>query len=116
MPATRKRAIALLTMAVGLGIVIPAGVALYRPLQEQYWIWQLENGSNVERIAALERLAERRPLRAIPALVEAADRALSTSPHSWVITEWSSELVPKSYLLDSTRPEFRPENLGTPRH
>ncbi len=32
MPATRKKAIALLTTAAGLGILLVAGVMLYRPL------------------------------------------------------------------------------------
>ncbi len=38
MPPTRKNAIALLTTAVGLGIVLVAGVMLYRPLEERYWL------------------------------------------------------------------------------
>ncbi len=38
MPATKKKAIALLTTAAGLGILLVAGVVLYRPVEERYWL------------------------------------------------------------------------------
>ncbi len=42
MPATRKKAIALLTTAAGLGILLVAGVVLYRPLEERYWAFSTD--------------------------------------------------------------------------
>ncbi len=56
MAPTRKRAIALLTTAAGLGILLVAGVVLYRPMQERYWIWKLESGTKDKCRVAAERL------------------------------------------------------------
>ena len=44
MATTKKKAIALVTTAVGLGIVLVASVMLYRPLEERYWLWKLREG------------------------------------------------------------------------
>ncbi len=40
MAATPRKAIALLTTAAGLGALLVAGVVLYRPLEERYWLWK----------------------------------------------------------------------------
>ncbi len=58
MPPTKKKAIALLTTAVGLGILLVAGVMLYRPLEERYWLWKLREGEESEKERAADRLAE----------------------------------------------------------
>ncbi len=74
MPPTRKKAIALLTTAAGLGIRLVAGVVLYRPLEERYWLWKLREGEESEKERAADRLAELGVEEAIPILVQALPR------------------------------------------
>ena len=76
MAATKKKAIALLTTAAGLGILLVAGVVLYRPLEEQYWLWKLREGDESEKEEAADRLAELEVEEAIPILVDLIPRQL----------------------------------------
>ena len=70
MAATKKKAIALLTTAVGLGIVLVAGIVLYRPLEERYWLWKLREGDEGEKERAADRLAELGVEEAVPILID----------------------------------------------
>ncbi len=69
MPPTKKRAIALLTSAAGLGVLLVAGVVLYRPLEERYWLWKLREGDEAEKERAADRLAELKVQEAVPILI-----------------------------------------------
>ncbi len=74
MAATPRKAIALLTTAAGLGILLVAGVVLYRPLEERYWLWKLREGEESEKERAADRLAELGVEEAIPILVSSIPR------------------------------------------
>ncbi len=86
MPAPRKKAIALLTTAAGLGILLVAGVVLYRPLEERYWLWKLTEGDEGEKERASDRLAELGVEEAVPILVGLIPRQLpgSHTARSWM--------------------------------
>ena len=60
MTANPRKSIALLATTAGLGILVVAGIILYRPLQEQYWLWRLEVGTEDDRVLASRELAELR--------------------------------------------------------
>ena len=73
MAATRKKAIALLTTAAGLGILLVAVVLVFlcRPLREErYWLSRLREGDESEKERAADRLAELKSEKAIPILVQ----------------------------------------------
>ena len=86
MAATPRKAIALLTTAAGLGIVLVAGVMLYRPLEERYWLWKLREGEESEKERAADRLAELKVEEAVAILVDLIPRQLpeSHSALSWI--------------------------------
>ncbi len=84
MAATPRKAIALLTTAAGLGILLVAGVVLYRPLEERYWLWKLREGEESEKERAADRLAELKVEEAIPILVGLIPRQLPHSLRPWI--------------------------------
>ncbi len=85
MAATRKKAIALLTTAAGLGILLVAGVALY-------WIWRLEAETGEERRKAAETLGRLGTVRAIPSLIDAFVAAMDRPGNLWWLDRNTSEL------------------------
>jgi hypothetical protein len=69
MPSPRGKRVAVL---VAMGAVIAVGAAVYAfrgPIQEQYWIWRLKRGDDVDKRVAQTALAEISSLAAIPGLL-----------------------------------------------
>ncbi len=90
MTSSRKKLIARSVLLLGIGVIVVAAITLQRPLQERYWIWRLESGTDEERFQAADKLAGLRSVKAIPALVEVSEVALNGSP--WCVDASTSEI------------------------
>ncbi len=101
MPASRRKAIALLTTAAGLGILLVAGVVLYRPLEERYWLWKLREGEESEKERAADRLAELRVAEAILILISSIPRELPSrfSPFLYLPRNFRKGLPEQPYWV-----------------
>jgi HEAT repeat protein len=64
--------LALSTAAVGVVVLVATGFAAKDQIREEWYIWRLEKGSELEQAAAAEKLGQMRSVRAVPALFEAA--------------------------------------------
>ena len=54
----------------GVVVLVAAGIALKRPIIEQWYVWQLESGGEAEKKVALERLEEMGSVKAVPHFLE----------------------------------------------
>jgi HEAT repeat protein len=70
MAATKGRTIALASCLAALAVLVVSGMALLCRLQEEYWIWQCEQGDDVEQQLAARRLGDMRSARAVPCLLK----------------------------------------------
>jgi hypothetical protein len=61
----RGKTIALLTVAVGLAVLVAAGIVAKNRIMEEWWIRKLEMGDETERILAAKRLGELRSIKAV---------------------------------------------------
>ena len=82
-----------LTVAAGLGILVVTGVVLQRPLQERYWLWRLETGSEAEQLEAVGKLAKIGSAAAIPRLILALESTLIASHCFWLVEESASRFT-----------------------
>ncbi len=67
----RGKSVALCSAAAGLVVLVGTAIAAKSWIVEEWYIRRLERGSLDEQVAAAERLAELRSVRAVPALLGA---------------------------------------------
>lgn len=65
----RGKVVACSTLAVGLVVVIAAGVGARGRITEQWYLWKLEKGSDDEQVVAAAALGNIRSVRAVPILL-----------------------------------------------
>ena len=65
----RGKAIALLTVALGLLVLIGAAIAAKGRLREEWCIYRLKSGDVHARLSAIKELEEKRSVRAVPYLI-----------------------------------------------
>ncbi len=102
MTASRKKFITGSVLLVGIGVLVVAGITLQRPLQEQYWIWRLESGTDEQRLKAADKLAGLRSVKAIPALIDVSEVALNGSP--WCVDGRTSKIIFRGRSSTDHRP------------
>lgn len=66
----RDRFLTLTIVAIGLAVLVGAGIASKDRVLEEWWIHKLKNGAEKERMAAAERLADMGSVRAIPVIAQ----------------------------------------------
>ena len=102
MTASRKKLITGSVLLVGIAVLVVAAITLQRPLQERYWIWRLESGTDEQRLKAADKLAGLRSVKAIPALVEVSEMALNGSP--WCMDANTSKIIVRGRFSTDHRP------------
>lgn len=66
----RGKGLAITTMALGLAVLVGAGIAAKDRIVEEWWLYKVEWGSQEEQIQGVRRLGEMRSRRAIPLLLD----------------------------------------------
>ncbi len=67
--AKRGKIFALSTVAVGVVVLVAAGIAAKERIREEWYLWKLEWGNPDEQVASMEKLGEMRSVRAVKPLV-----------------------------------------------
>ncbi len=76
----RGKLVALSTAAVGIVVMVAAGIAANDRIREEWWLWRLSVGDPDEEAGAAQELGRLRSVRAVPLLVAALRRTALPEP------------------------------------
>ena len=87
----RGKAIALTTVAVGLVVLVAAGIAAKNWIREGWWLHKLAMGNHDEQKLAAKELGEMQSLRAVPTLIDCLTQAAVVYNEEQELVIWEKD-------------------------